>query len=227
MNLRFRINDEIQRSDIDIIDKLSMYQVANLGDSMNRMGCIPSSRLKPVNNVKMRGSAYTVRVPEGDNLMIYYAIDNAKEGDIIVIDGNGNIDRALIGEIMISYALTKKVGGFVVNGAIRDHDALKDMPIPIYFAGVSPNGPYKNGPGEVNFPVSIHGLVINPGDILVGDSDGIVVIGPEDASVLLEEVEKTRQKEEKIFENIENGTFDISWVYEKLKENNVEFEGDK
>lgn len=227
MGLRFRINDNFNRQSKNVIDKFKDYAVANLGDAMDRMSCISASNLKPINNIKLLGTAYTVKVVPGDNLMIYYAIDNANEGDIIVIDGARYNERALVGEILLEFALSKNIGGFVVNGAIRDYDALLNSPIPIYYTGISANGPYKNGPGEINYPISIDGIVINPGDILVGDGDGIITIRENDIEDLLSKVNEIQKKESSMLEQIHNKKFDIKWMYDFFEKNNIKNLGGK
>lgn len=225
MNPRFKINDHFERVEQDLVDQLRQYPAANIGDVLNRVACI-SGQLKPLNTHRLCGRAYTVKTVPGDNLILYYAIDNAQPGDILVIDGGGYDRRALCGEIMISYAVKKKIGGIVVDGAIRDAEALRKMPIPIYTAHISPNGPYKNGPGEINVPVVIDGIVVNPGDVLVGDEDGIVVIKPDEVQDVLEAVEKVEEKETHILQKIhEQGILEMQWMYDVLDKNDITYEG--
>ena len=197
MGQRFRIHNEINRASSENIVKLSSYQVANLGDTLDRLACIPASKLFPLNNNKLAGPAYTVKTVGGDNLMIYYALNNAKEGDVLVIDAEANNFRAVVGEILVNIAVQKKLAGIVVNGAVRDSEALREIDIPVYATGISPNGPYKNGPGEINSSIAIEGITINPGDIIIGDYDGIIVIKDEEADKVLEEVKKIEEKEKK------------------------------
>ncbi|MFM1524114.1 MULTISPECIES: RraA family protein [Helcococcus] len=223
----FSINNWVYRADINEINKLRNFQVANIGDAKNRIGCIPHSRLKPINQLKLIGSAYTVKVPAGDNLLIYYAIDNAKKGDILVIDGVDYKDRALVGEILVSFAIKKGIAGIVVNGAIRDYEKLKELNIPIYFSGISPNGPYKNGPGYVNYPISINNVVINPGDIIIGDQDGLVSVRPGEIDEIVESVEKIVAKENSTLSKINNDSLDLNWLYEFLSGKDIDFFGEE
>jgi RraA family protein len=165
-----------------------------------------------------------VKVPSGDNLMIFLAIDKAMPGDILVIDGEGSMERALVGEIIAKTAQLKKLGGFVINGCIRDTEILRDLDIPIFAKGQTPNGPYRNGPGEINVPVTVGGKVILPGDIIMGDSDGIVVIKPEDAIELQRMALEVQKKEESTLADIESGKgLDLTWLYKKLEEDKCEF----
>jgi RraA family protein len=165
-----------------------------------------------------------VKVPSGDNLMIFLAVEKAQPGDVLVIDGEGCMDRALVGEILAKFAESKKLGGFLVDGCIRDSEILTKMDLPIFAKGTNPNGPYRNGPGEINVPVSFGGKVIHPGDIIIGDGDGVIVVKQEEAKELQRKAREIEQKEVAIFENIENGKgLDLTWMYEKLKQEKCEF----
>jgi len=118
---------------------------------------------------------------------------------------------------MVRYAMKKQLAGFVIDGCLRDADAIAELEFPVYAKGVSPNGPFKNGPGEIGFPVSFGGKVINPGDILVGDCDGLLAVNPEEAPGLLEEVRAVGEKEVRTMADIEAGTFDLSWIDAALR----------
>ena len=123
----------------------------------------------------MAGPALTVKTRPGDNLMLHKALDLAEPGDVIVVDAGGDLTNAIIGEIMSGYAASRGLGGIVINGAIRDAGALRRASFPVYAAGVTHRGPYKDGPGEINVPIAIDGMVIEPGDLIVGDEDGVLV----------------------------------------------------
>lgn len=223
MNIGYSIKRDFERPSKEIIDKFTGIPVPNIGDCGNRTLAIGSD-IRPVNNVRLQGPAYTVRVQAGDNLLIYYAIDNAKPGDIIVVDGNGFSERALIGEIMTKLAMAKHLGGMIIYGAIRDSGALAKLDFPVFYKSISPNGPYKNGPGEINVPVNIGGKIINPGDILVGDIDGLVVIDPSYALEIIDKAHGVMDKEAKMMANIEEkGSLDLAWMYKKLEEDKVTF----
>lgn len=156
-----------------------------------------NSSLRALNGLSLCGPAFTVKVPQGDNLMFHKALDLALPGDIIVVDGEGDMEHALAGELMIRHAMRRKLGGFVINGCMRDLDAIESLPFPVYAKGITPQGPYKNGPGEINVPVCCGGRVICPGDILVGDRDGIVIIPVEFAADLLPKAKKKFEEEQK------------------------------
>ena len=194
-NIGFRIFKDFKRPDPEVIQKFAGIPSSNIGDCLNRLYNMRSN-LVPFNDKPLLGPAFTVKAPCGDNLVTQKALDLAKPGDIIVIDAEGCRDRSIFGEMMVNYAVMRGIGGFIVDGAVRDADALQRLPIPVYAISVTPQGPYKHGPGEINVPIACGGQVVCPGDILVGDMDGIVVIKPEWVDELLPEAVKKHESEE-------------------------------
>ncbi|MBP1763499.1 MAG: dimethylmenaquinone methyltransferase [Firmicutes bacterium] len=213
-----KIVRDFVRPDKKLIQLFKDLPVANIDDCMSRTAAV-DPMIKPMNKTTLLGPAFTVKVPEGDNLMFHKAMDLAQPGDVIVIDAGGDIKRAIFGELMITYCQSRGIAGVIVDGSVRDADALAEMDIAVYAKGVTPNGPYKNGPGEINTPISFGGRAVCPGDIVVGDGDGIVVIKPEEARYIAEQTRKVSEKEQGIMDGIVNkGTYIRSWVDEKLKE---------
>ena len=222
-NIGFRVFEDIERPSTELILGFAGMQAANVGDCMNKMAAIDSS-IQKVNKQNLLGPAYTVKVPSGDNLLIFLAIERAQPGDILVIDGEGCMDRALVGEVLSKLAQSKKLGGFLIDGCIRDYEILSQMKLPIFGKGRTPNGPYRNGPGEINVPVSIGGKIVCPGDIIIGDDDGVIIIKPEEAKELQQKVLELQNREAAILEKIEKGKgLDLNWVYEKLNQKHCEF----
>lgn len=183
MNVGYRIYPDFQRPDPALVELFRGIPSSNIGDNTNRLNCMYQG-IRPFNRLPLLGVAFTVKAPMGDNLIIHRAMDLAKPGDVIVVDGQGALDRSLAGEIMITYAAGRGVAGFIFDGAIRDVDGIRDASIPVYAKGVTPQGPYKHGPGEINVPICCGGQVVFPGDILVGDEDGVVVVRPDYARAL-------------------------------------------
>lgn len=219
------INSKIKRPDPKLIRLFEDLPVANIGDCMSRMAAVHQD-IRPVSHHPLLGPAFTVKVPEGDNLMFHKAMDLAAPGDIIVIDAKGSTGHAIFGEIMATYCMKRGIGGIIVDGAVRDYNALTQIGIPIYARGVTPNGPYKNGPGEIGTTITFGGIVIEPGDIIVGDEDGIVAIHPWEARRLAEEVRAVSAKEAGLIERIiRECIYDRPWVDDKLTEINCEYEG--
>jgi len=141
----------------------------------------------------------------------------AVAGDIIVVDAGGDLTNALIGELMTTYASSRGLGGFVINGSIRDLDVIAAGTLPVYAAGITHRGPYKDGPGEINVPVAIDGMVIHPGDLVVGDADGLLCIPFDDAEEVLAATHKKMEIEKKMLADIAAGTLDTSWIDVTLK----------
>ncbi len=185
MPVGFRAYKNFERPDAELVKQFKNIPSSNISDAMRRMYSIFKG-IRPFNKLPLLGVALTVKLPVGDNLAAQAALDYAQPGDIIVLDGAGYSDRALLGGMMLEYAKIKKIGGFVVDGAIRDLDEVKSSGIPVFAKSVTTLGPYREGPGEINVPVVCGGQVIMPGDILVGDSDGIVVIPKDFAIEVLE-----------------------------------------
>lgn len=190
----------IHRPDPQLVAAFRDLPASNINDEMGRLYCMDSS-IAPLNRVtSMFGTAFTVKAPAGDNLMLHQALDMACPGDIIVVDGGGDLNRALAGEIMMRFASLKGIAGIVADGCLRDLDGIKKLSMPVYAKGITPQGPYKAGPGEINVPVVCGGQVVLPGDILVGDADGIVVIRQQDAPEVLAAAVKKKASEDKTFE---------------------------
>jgi regulator of RNase E activity RraA len=149
--------------------------------------------------------------------MIHKALDLAQPGDVIVVDAGGDLTNSLFGELMVSYAVRKRVGGVVLNGAIRDHDMISAGTFPVYAAGVTHRGPYKDGPGEINVAIAIEGMVIEPGDLVLGDADGLLCVPYADVETVLAAAREKVAAEQKTLANIAAGTHDTSWVDAKLR----------
>lgn len=159
---------------------------AQISDCMGRLyGAVG---LKPYHRAgapRLVGTAVTVKARPGDNLMIHKAISLCGPGDVIVVDGSGELNNALVGELMYMQAEKRGIAGFVIDGAIRDADTFSQNDFPCFARSVSHRGPYKEGPGEINVPVCIGGQVVNAGDVVVGDADGLVFVAAADAAEVL------------------------------------------
>lgn len=186
--------------------------VANVSDCMARMTAA-GPRLRPMHRSgRMAGPALTIKTRPGDNLMIHKALQLAVPGDIIVVDAGGDLTNALIGEIMTGDAMLQQLGGIVINGAIRDADWIAERDFPVFAAGVTHRGPYKDGPGEINVPIAIDGMVIEPGDLVIGDGDGLLCVPFEEAQSLLAAARAKQEVEARMVADIEAGTLDRAWV---------------
>lgn len=182
-----------------------------VSDSLDRLR--GTHGLRPMHGTQpLLGRALTVQVAPGDNLYIHAALRQAKPGDVLVIDGAGNTERALVGEILLSAARARGVVGFVVDGAVRDVDAFIREGFPCYGRNVTPRGPYKNGPGSINGTVSIDGNLVSPGDIVLGDADGVVFIPADQARQVARQARSLHEKEQRILADIAADAYDDTWL---------------
>jgi RraA family protein len=211
----------VNRTKKEYVEAFRGIPVANIADNMGRISCIDTG-IMPYTKIPLLGVAITVKVAPNDNLVFHKALDIAEPGDVIVVDGEGSMAHSVCGDIMYSYAKKRGIAGFVVDGCVRDIDSLQSLQFPVYARGVQPKGPYKNGPGEVNVPIDCGGVVVNPGDIVYGDSDGVVVIREADAPELIELARKHVASEEAIFKGINEGTLNRDWVESTLVANGGE-----
>jgi regulator of RNase E activity RraA len=171
----------------------------------------------------MAGTAFTVKTRPGDNLVVHKALDLARPGDVLVIDARGDISNAILGELMTWYAKHRGIVGIVVDGAIRDSRGISENNIiPVFARGISHQGPYKSGPGEIHGDIQIGGMTVHDGDLIVGDYDGLVVIPPDRAVQIIDEVENVSKKESLVPQAIKEGRWDRSWIDPMLKVVEVE-----
>jgi RraA family protein len=217
MTAGFRILPMPQRPSPALVAALAEMVTPHLSDNMSRL-CGAAAGLRPIHRAgKLAGPALTIRAAPGDNLMVHKAIDLAEPGDVLVVDAGGALEQAIIGEIMAAWAAKRGVAGFVIDGAIRDVGTLAAGSFPVYARGVTHRGPYKNGPGEINVPVSVGGMVVQPGDIIVGDEDGVLAVAQADAEAVLAAAREQRKKEEATLKAIAAGSIDRRWVDEALR----------
>ena len=200
-----RIFTEIDRPDRELVEKFRGIPSSNINDVMNRMFNMYGDLRCYTRGADMVGTALTVHAAEGDNALLHLAMDLAKPGDVIVVDGSGCMSRSLCGEIMFNYAKSKGIAGFVLDACIRDADALDGLGFPVYAKGITPQGPWKLGYGEINVPIACCGQVVFPGDIIVGDPDGVVVIRPDMAEEVLAAAEEKFAGEQKTLSDHANG----------------------
>lgn len=201
----------------DLIQAYADVPVANISDCMSRLVAAGAS-LRPMHQQgRLVGPALTVKTRPGDNLFIHKALEMAQPGDVIVVDGAGNLSNALVGELMTSYAQTRGIAGFVIHGAIRDLEVIGTGAFPVYACGVTHRGPYKDGPGAINTPVAIDGMVIEAGDLIVGDLDGLLSIPCAHAANILAAVHAKMEQEAHAMAAIAAGTLDTSWIDTTLR----------
>src|SRR6266700_7177744 len=155
----FQIAKRARKVDAGLAARFRELPVANVSDCMSRMTA-GGARIRPMHGGgALSGPALTVKTRPGDNLMIHKALDLAEPGDVIVVDAGGDLTSAIIGELMVAHARKRGVAGCVIDGAIRDSAAIGAGEFPVFAAGVTHRGPYKDGPGEINVAIAIGGMV--------------------------------------------------------------------
>ncbi len=195
-----------------IIDVLRTIQVALISDQLHRI--VGTGQLKKYDRSTgtMAGTAVTVRVSHGDNLAVLRAFEYCRPGDVMVIDGGGDTEQAILGGIMSLYAARIGLAGLVIDGAIRDVAEIRERDFPMFARGHTHRGPYKDGPGEINVPVCIGGMTVMPGDIIIGDEDGVLCFPPEEAESLIAKALAQKTKEEATIQAILESRWDLSFV---------------
>ena len=214
----FRVLPRSRKVGGDVIERFARLPVANVSDSMSRLTA-GGARLRPMHDGRaMAGPALTVKAPPGDNLMFHKAISLTQPGDVIVIDAGGDLTNALMGEMMLMQMTKRHVAGVVINGAIRDAAYIRGQNLPVFAVGVTHRGPYKNGPGEINVAIAINGMVIEPGDLVIGDDDGVLCVPFDQVEAVFKAATAKFDAEQKQMANIEAGTHNASWVDQQLRE---------
>lgn len=220
------INRHITRVDALLVRQAAEFQAAILADVAGRRGTL-HGRVQPVaDTMKVAGPAITVEVRPGDNLALHVALATAQPGDVIVVDGKGDLSCALLGEIMSTQAAAAGIAGIVIDGAVRDADALRANGYPIFAAGFNPCGPTKSIAGRVNSPVSVAGAAINPGDLVVGDADGVVVIPREEVADIIALAREKLDAETRRIAAIRAGELRPGWLDGALRKAGMLAEGE-
>ena len=218
---------DFERVDPQVVEQAAQYPSSILADVAGRRGAL-SGRIAPLSpTMKFAGAALTVEVRPGDNLMIHAAMAIAKPGDVLVVDGKGDLNSALMGEIMSQQCVALGIAAVVIDGAVRDSEAIRELGFPMYAAGLNPNGPTKFVPGRLNHPVSIGGVTVKPGDLVVGDADGVTVIEREKAAAMLPlAAEKVAAETKRIAQIKSREALAPSWLNSALRAAGVLKEGE-
>ena len=203
-----------------LMAEFAKLPASNVADCMER-SCAMNPRIRLISKSRpgsVCGPAFTVKCRAGDNLALHAALTYCQEGDVLVVSNEEDTTRALTGEVMMSYLFyTKKAAAIIIDGPIRDMESLSQWEFPIYCTGATPGGPYKEGPGEVNVPIACGGISVNPGDIILADHDGIIVIPPKDAPGILEAAQKFHEADEAKANAAKEGKANRDWVRKALE----------
>ena len=222
----FRMRTEITRTPDDVIRGLAAFDTPAISDQMNRLYTLAPA-IKNVVDAAMPifGPALTVKVYPGDNLMVHKALDLARPGDVVVVDAAGSPLNGVLGDLVSTKARHRGIAGFVVDGYVRDLPGIEALgDFPVFARGVTPVGPLHRGPGEINVPVCAGGVVVQPGDVVVGDRNGVAVVPQDFAAELLDRLRTKQEREAEYNAAVARGDFDNAWVDDTLAEGGVTFD---
>ncbi|GAB7021195.1 4-carboxy-4-hydroxy-2-oxoadipate aldolase/oxaloacetate decarboxylase [Halostagnicola sp. A-GB9-2] len=202
------IEHDVERPDSSIVSAFETVPSTIVSDVTGNIGLTMDSGINPCrSDIDMAGTAITVKAAPGDNLIIHKAITMAEPGDVLVIDCDGFTETGHLGELMCTSCQANDLAGLVIDGSYRDKNEIAEMGFPVYGRGVHPKGPLKQDPGSINVPISCGGVTVNPGDIVVGDDDGLAVVPSDGAEEVLERSEEKLESEETVREDIQDGTY--------------------
>jgi regulator of RNase E activity RraA len=200
-----RLRADWARPAAALVDAASRVPASVVGDVLGRLTVMDSGIRRIAGVGVVAGPALTVLTRAGDNLAIFRALELARAGDVLVVAGGADENRALLGDLIGELLVAREIAGVIVDGAVRDVDALAELGLSVFARGVSPAGPFKNGPGVVGCPVACGGVVVQPGDVVVGDADGVTVVAQDDLAACLEAAEAKLASESDLRRRIRNG----------------------
>jgi RraA family protein len=223
----FRVNLNFERLDAALMDQFASYSTPDISDQLNRLYAVdPGIRCLTGSHHQLSGPACTVKVFPGDNLMVHKVLDVAMPGDVVVIDAHGSTTNAVLGDIISTKARHRGIAGFVIDGLVRDLPDIVPLDLPVFARGTTTLGPLHRGPGEVNFPVCCGGVVVNPGDVVVADSAGIVIVPSDYAFELILRLDAARATSAAYLDAVQRGEFSNEWVDRVLAQNDCPVTGD-
>ncbi|MGO4607702.1 RraA family protein [Variovorax sp. 2RAF20] len=211
------IRKAFDRVSPELAAKAARYGSSLIADVAGRRGALNGRIQGLARSMRFAGPAVTVEVRPGDNLMIHAALAQARAGDVIVVDGGGYLGSALTGFLMVSQARAAGLAAFVIDGAVRDIEETCASGFPVFAAGMNPNGPTKAVAGKVNWPISVGGVAVNPGDLIVGDADGVVAVPRESTEQVVAAVQTKLELEQQFLKALSEGTVKNGWVTDALR----------
>ncbi|WP_336338642.1 4-carboxy-4-hydroxy-2-oxoadipate aldolase/oxaloacetate decarboxylase [Haloarcula brevis] len=215
------IEHEVERPDREVVEAFEGIPSTIVSDVTGNVGLTMDSGIEAAyDGIELAGTAITVNASPGDNLIIHKAITMAEPGDVLVIDANGYTETGHIGELMCTSCQANDLAGLIIDGGYRDSREIAEMEFPVYGRGTNPQGPLKQDPGSVNVTVSCGGVSVDPGDIVIGDDDGLAVIPSEGAAEVLERSRQKLSAEDSVREEVLDGDylFELNG-YDELFEN--------
>ena len=215
----FRVRMDVDRLDQHTVEQFKGFPTPDISDLLNRLYAVDSAiQCLTGSRHHLCGIATTVKCFSGDNLMVHKALDVAQPGDVVVVDSGGSTRNAVLGDIICTKAKHRGIAGYVIDGLIRDLPDIVPLDMPVFARGTTAIGPLHRGPGEINYPICCGGVVINPGDVIVADAAGIVVVPREFACELLVRLKSHQAGNEEYLEAVRRGEFSNAWVDRLLDE---------
>lgn len=214
----FRIRLDFPRPPLALMQALAHFPTPDISDLLNRLYALDPAIHCLTGEQRLWGPACTVKVFPGDNLMVHKALDVARPGDVVVVDAGGSTMNAVLGDLICTKARHRGLAGFIVDGLIRDLPAIIPLNFPVFARGTTPIGPLHRGPGEINYPICCGGVVVHPGDIILADAAGVVVVPQEVAAELLRRLQAHQAANQAYLEAVRRGEFSNQWVDRILSE---------
>ena len=209
----FRVRMNFPRPAPDLVRDFAPFATPDISDMLNRLYAVsPGIRCLTGEHHRVCGPACTVKVFPGDNLMVHKALDVLEPGDVVVVDAGGSSQNAVLGDLISMKAKHRGAAAFVVDGFVRDLPNIAALDLPVFARGTTPIGPLHRGPGEINFPICCGGVVVNPGDVIVGDAMGVVVVPQSIARELIDRLRTHEEANADYFESVRRGVFSNEWV---------------
>lgn len=215
----FRVMMNCPRLAPEFMSQFAEFATPDISDLLNRLYAVsPAIHCVTAPHHRLCGPALTVKVFPGDNLMVHKSLDVADPGDIVVIDAGGSPMNAVLGDLISTKAKHRRIAGFIVDGLVRDLPDILELDFPVFARGTTPIGPLHRGPGEINYPICCGGVVVNPGDIMVADAAGVVVVPQGIAAELLERLISHKEANAEYLASVKRGDFSNAWVDRTLDE---------
>jgi 4-hydroxy-4-methyl-2-oxoglutarate aldolase len=206
-----------------LVERLRAAPTGWIVDANGRRGAL-DYRLRPITRaIRFAGVALTVRTRARDNLAPYAAIEFAQPGDVLVVAADGYEEASVAGDILLGMARNKGVVALITDGMVRDIEGLDAVGIPVFARGLTPNSPHKDGPGEIGMPVSLGGAIVQPGDFVIGDQDGLVVVAREHLATVADALAEVKAKEAKMDELVRSGATTPPWLAQAFRDKGVHY----
>ena len=209
----FRVRTDFQRLPPELMCQFRDFPTPDISDLLNRLYAVdPQIRCLTADHHRVCGPACTVKVFPGDNLMVHKSLDVIEPGDVIIIDAGGSTLNAVLGDLISTKAKHRGAAGFVVDGLVRDLPDILQLDFPVFARGTTPIGPLHRGPGEINYAICCGGVVVNPGDLVIGDAAGVVIVPQVIAAELLARLQAHAAANASYHESVKRGDFSNAWV---------------